>query len=162
MSEFWNSKAVLPSILNSVHYLSNPYWPCALFYYVHLCTFSEFYNRSSLISCVIYPFSNMLFTVLSVQASPNCILYQELFSKLVHKELVEYELGLMFTQSCCGWFSCVAGSVCHRSGGIQCLLSSRVEEFLNSLWCCIPSRCQWTLTWQHSITSQKTQILNVS
>lgn len=87
--------------------------------------------------------------------------FKKLFSKLEHKEILECELDLVFTQLCCGWFNCVAGSLCQRSEGMQCPSSSRVEEFLDTWWRCIPSRCHWTLTWQHSITSQKTQILNV-
>lgn len=161
VSEFWNSSAVLPSILNSVVYLSSPYWPCALFYYMNLCTISEFCSRISLISYVSFTFSVLLSTVLSVQTSPDYVLFKKLFSKLEHKEILERELDLVFTQLCCGWFSCVAGSVCQHSEGMHCPSSSRAEESLNTWWCCIPSRCHWTLTRQHSITSQKIQILNV-
>jgi len=71
-----------------------------------------------LILYVFYSFSVVVCAVLSVQTSPNYVLFQELFSKLVHKETVECKLDLSFTQSYCGHFSCVAGSVCQHSEGI--------------------------------------------
>jgi len=82
---------------------------------MHFCTFSEFHSRISLISYVIFTFSVVLYTVLFVQTSPNYVLFQKLFSELVHKGILDCELDLVFTQSCCGQFSCVAGSVCHHS-----------------------------------------------
>jgi len=94
---------------------------------MHLCTISEFHRRISLISCVSFTFSVVLYKVLSVQTSPNYVLFKKLFSKLERKEVLECELDLVFTQLCCGQFNCVAGSVCQRSEGMQCPSSSRVE-----------------------------------